>query len=340
VKLSLPAGVLSPAESVRIALEKMQAEGCGFNLSLIPVARGLFFSAVGQTRAIQLMTDQAEFLGVSRKRMHEILRAVGKAYHATVSRTGERNCDGWAAIKADVPRTEKLCERGITAEQLKRSGLADPSSLKTWPLLRALFPDRKTLLCVGNDERSAVVINRDAELHPENLQFIVPNWMTSFTGRNEDGFISSRTLANTGPRRFLVIEFDFSFFDRSGRHSTIWHDTLDRLATVGRTPQDMCASLLGELSMTEQAAGVCRLALVVFSGNKSLQGWFYVAGKTDLELRPFFNLAVTLGADRAMWNRHQLCRMPGGLRISGEPGEQRGKLQEIYFFDPNYATLC
>jgi hypothetical protein len=131
--------------------------------------------------------------------MHEILRAVGKVYRAPVPRNGERPGDGWAAIKADVARVEKLCEYGITAEQLKRSGPVDPTTLKTWPVLRALFPDRKTLLCVGNDERSAVVINRDAELHPENLQFIVPNGMTSFTGRNEDGFISSRTLSNTGP---------------------------------------------------------------------------------------------------------------------------------------------
>jgi hypothetical protein len=340
VKLSLSAGVLSLAESVRIALEKMQPEGCGFNPSLIPVARGLFFSAVGQTRAIKLMTDRAEFLGVAPRRMHEILRAVGKVYHSTVSRSGEKDGNGWAAIKADVPRTEKLCENAITAEQLKRSSPVDPATLKTWPLLRVLFPDRRTLLCVGNDESSAVVIHRDAELHPENLQFIVPNGMIAFTGRNKEGFITTRALSNTGPWRFLVNEFDFSYFDRSGRHRTIWYDTLHRLHAIGRTPQDMCASLLSELSMSEQAVGICRLALVVFSGNKSLQGWFYVAGKTDLELRPFFTLALTLGADRAMWNRHQLCRMPGGLRITGEPGEQRGKRQEIYFFDPNYTTLC
>jgi hypothetical protein len=340
VKLSLPAGVLPQAESVRIALEKMQAEGCGFNPSLIPVARGLFFSAVGQTRAIKLMTDRAEYLGVSPRRMHEIFRAVGKVYQSTAFQTGERNGDGWAAINADVPRTEKLCETGITAAQLKGSGLMNPTTLKTWPVLRVLFPDRKTLLCQGNDEASVAVNYRDAELHPENLQFIVPNGMTAFTGRNKEGFITTRALSNTGPRRFLVVEFDFSYFDRSGRHRTIWYDTLDRLHSMGRTPIDMCASLLSELSMSEQATGVCRLALVVFSGNKSLQGWFYVAGKTDQELRPFFTLAVILGADRAMWNRHQLCRMPGGLRFSGEAGEQRGKRQEIYFFDPNYETLC
>jgi hypothetical protein len=325
----------------------MQPEGCGFNPSLIPVARGLYVSAVGQTRAVSLMTEHAEFLGVSPKRMHEILRAVSKIYRKTVSRNGKtvfrnggRDSNGWAAIKADVPRTEKLCESGLTAEQLKRSSPVEPDTLKTWPLLRALFPERKTLLCVGNDEASVVVIQRDAELHPENLQFIVPNGMTSFTGRNKEGFITNRALSNTGPRRFLVVEFDFSYFDRSRQIPTGWHDTLDRLHAIGRTPQDMCATLLSELSMSEEAAQVCRLALVVFSGNKSLQGWFYVASKPDQELRPFFTLAVTLGADRAMWNRHQLCRMPGGLRVVGDPGEQRGQRQEIYFFDPNYETLC
>jgi hypothetical protein len=210
VKLSLPAGVLSSAESVRIALDKMQAEGCGFNPSLISVARGLFFSAVGQTRAIKLMTERAEFLGVAPRRMHEILRAVGKVYHAAAFQTGERNGDGWAAIKADVPRTENLCETGATAHQLERSSPVDPATLKTWPLLRALFPDRKTLLCIGNDESSVVVIQRDAELRPENLQFIVPNGMTSYTGRNKEGFISVRTLSNTGPEIIALAIDDFN----------------------------------------------------------------------------------------------------------------------------------
>jgi hypothetical protein len=203
-----------------------------------------------------------------------------------------------------------------------------------------LFPERRTLLCEAENEFAPFVVRRDEELHPERLQFIVPNPMTGYTGRNQRGEITTRALSNTGPRRFLVVEYDFSYYDRSGTRKTVWYPLLELMAAIGRTPLDMCASLLSELALCEEAVGVARLAMVVFSGNKSLQSWFYVGGKTDDEIKPFFIRAIRLGADHHLWNRSQLVRMPGGLRLSGEPGAQGLKRQEIYYFDPDYANLC
>src|SRR5205807_578538 len=70
-------------------------------------------------------------------------------------------------------------------------------------------------------------------------------------GRTRSGKISEHTLENTGPRRFLVIEFDKGTLDQQ-------------------------AALLFHLSKFAPS-----LALVVFSGSRSLHGWFYCANQTE-----------------------------------------------------------
>jgi len=69
------------------------------------------------------------------------------------------------------------------------------------------------------------------------------------------------------------------------------------------------------------------LALAVYSGGKSVHGWFPCEGITDEQLRPFMNRAVRLGADRATWTKCQLVRMPNGTR-------EDGKRQQVHFFAP------
>jgi hypothetical protein len=153
------------------------------------------------------------------------------------------------------------------------------------------------LLCIG----AAVFQSRTA---PRNewrgrlttCPLIVPSPMTAPTGRNQDGGESSRCLDNTGPRRFLVVEFDSGTLDA---HAAI----LLHLAQFGP------------------------LALAVFSGSKSLHGWFYCAGVPEPTLLTFFRSAVSLGADRATLTRCQLVRMPDGLRDDGTR-------QTVFFFNP------
>ena len=85
--------------------------------------------------------------------------------------------------------------------------------------------------------------------------------------------------------------------------------------------RDLCAALL--LHLAEKAP----LALAVYSGGKSLHGWFYCAGIAEEKVSRFFRYAVSLGADPANWNRSQFARMPDGLR-------ENGKRQTVYFFNP------
>ena len=128
--------------------------------------------------------------------------------------------------------------------------------------------------------------------------------------------MSGTRKSNTGPDRFLVVEFDFN-----STNSTEEGRLLERLAIEGQDLRDLCAALL--LHLAEKAP----LALAVYSGGKSLHGWFYCAGIAEEKVLGFFGYAVSLGADSANWNRSQFARMPDGLR-------ENGKRQAVYFFNP------
>ena len=120
--------------------------------------------------------------------------------------------------------------------------------------------------------------------------------MSAPMGTTIKGGTSSRSNSNTGPRRFLVIDQD--------------QGNLDQQAAV----------LL-------HLARFAPLALAMHSGGKSLHGWFYCQGQEEVKIRQFMSYAVTLGADRAMWTRCQLARMPDGLR-------DRKVRQAVHFFNP------
>jgi hypothetical protein len=166
----------------------------------------------------------------------------------------------------------------------------------TEDIISALFPEH-TLLCAGqNKERARTGLREHWRGLLENQQFIVPNPMTAYCGRTKQGKRSVRTLANTGPRRFLVVEFDTGRFDQ---HAAV----LSHLGTLAP------------------------LVLVVHSGNKSLHGWFFCAGVPDTAVEKFFRYAVRLGADPATWTRCQWVRCPDGQR-------DNGKRQQVVFFNP------
>jgi hypothetical protein len=97
---------------------------------------------------------------------------------------------------------------------------------------------------------------------------------------------SAHALSNTGPRRFLICEFDTG------------------------APDEHAAILM-------HLGAFAPLVCVVHSGGKSLHGWLYVEGHPDEKVNRFFRYAVSLGADRATWTRSQFVRMPDGTRQNG-----------------------
>ena len=171
----------------------------------------------------------------------------------------------------------------------------------TEALVDALFPGNP-LLCCGWKVNTLFGTGRREEWRSQlaELQFIVPSPMIAEEGRTQEGKLSPRCLENTGPRRFLVIEFD-------------------------RGATDTHAALLWHL------ACLAPLVLAVHSGGKSLHGWFACAETDEETLLRFMRYAVSLGADPATWTHCQFVRRPDGLRP--RPGTWPVR-QQVYHFNP------
>ena len=172
----------------------------------------------------------------------------------------------------------------------------------TEDLVDALFPANPLICCGLHWNRDFGTGTREEWRGKlSNLQFIVPSPMCAEEGQRQDRTgLSTRTLDNTGPRRFLVIEFDGGEADTHA--AVLWH--LARLAP---------------------------LAMVVHSAGKSLHGWFACAGEPEDKLHRFMRYAVLLGADKATWPRCQFVRMPDGLRRW--PGRFPTR-QQVFHFNP------
>lgn len=216
--------------------------------------------------------------------------------------TSTESYRSWPSVDAGL--RQKVLQGGGDLRALrKQSPIMPPED--TEPVIEALFSG-DLLLCCGRSKW-------DFETKPlsqwkEELRFqkhIVPSPMSAKFGKKQDGTGESmHTLANTGPRRFLVAEFDSGSFD------------------------DQAALLL-------HLGKFAPLATVVFSGNKSLHGWFYCQGTRETRLRVFFEHAVRLGADPATWTRSQFVRMPNGTRIK----DGAEVCQTVLHFNPEVCSI-
>src|ERR1700733_760884 len=143
----------------------------------------------------------------------------------------------------------------------------DDNDAHTEEIIDRFFPGNPLLCCGKSSSIFDTRPREDWRGDISTLALIVPSPMSTIEGVTKDGKPSRHTLSNTGPRRFLICEFDTG-------------------------PADDHAALLIHL------AGYAPLVCAVHSGGKSLHGWFYVHGEPDAKIEKFFRYAVSLGADR------------------------------------------
>jgi hypothetical protein len=125
------------------------------------------------------------------------------------------------------------------------------------------------------------------------------------------------------PRRlYLVIEFDFSEKSSDGQEETIWAPLIRGWRGRGISTHGAGVALLWHLSQ------YAPLVLVVWSGGKSLHGWFNFARTAEKTQHRFMEYACALGACYSTWARCQLVRLPAGLRPNGNR-------QVVEYFDPS-----
>lgn len=215
------------------------------------------------------------------------------------TRRSHRHPPGRIAAPRSNPTT-KACPNGAQIANVLRQwdgyGLADlwedscirldEGAPNAEEVIDMLFPGNPLLCCGRSALHFHTCPREDWRGSMGGLQHIVPSPMSAVQGVTKKGKPSAHTSSNTGPRRFLVVEFDTCTIDSQ-------------------------AAILRHLA--------CRapLALVVHSGGKSLHGWFFCEGRGDAETRMFFDDAISLGADPATWTRSQFVRMPEGQRPNG-----------------------
>lgn len=218
------------------------------------------------------------------------------ALHGKIEKYSKQQKRSWP--KLDDQKITEICSGKESLQTLvaKSPVRLDAAQRHTEEILDVFFPGNP-LLCLAKTLSQFHTLAREGwRGYSSDLQFIVPSPMAMPTGITKDGKVSHRCLDNTGERRFLVVEFDQGTLDEHA--SKLLH-------LSNRLP----------------------LALVVYSGGKSLHGWFYCFGRLEDHLRLFMEYAVSIGADSATWTPCQLVRLPDGLR-------QNGKRQLIHYFAP------
>jgi hypothetical protein len=212
---------------------------------------------------------------------------------------------------------ERIGPKSALAELEASSPAPIPAS--TQDAMYALFnPD--DLICYAADYRKPMTRELSRIIFSSSTaQYVVPSPMSAEYVLDRAGKRHYRTLANTGPRKFIICDLDI----KPG--NPLYAALIAKWAKYRVTVQDAHAAIISFLA--EHGP----LSMVVYSGNVSLQAWFYCAGEREAlnsRLRAFFESAVILGADRAGWTRCQLFRMPGATRLN------TGRRQTVHYFNP------
>ena len=227
------------------------------------------------------------------------------------------------ASACNFARIEAIAANGCRLADLREKSpfRLNDGALDAEGYLDLLFPGNPLLCCAWFWTDSKTRPREAWRGEAGELQFIVPSPMCALTGRTKDGKESAHTLENTGPRRYAVVELDLVAGD--GRPETAM---LERLrARSGLAVTDVCAAVLWHLA---QFAPLC---LVVWSGGKSLHGWFRCLGDDEKDIAEFLDLGIALGGCSSTKCRSQFVRLPEGTRRLKDGTTAR---QSVCYFNP------
>ena len=313
----------SPPQFIRDLLASCPTAGTGVHSWLFGCARALhpFFSDKEQLyRLLASATSKCGRHVPAREIEDAIMNSADCAWQPGQTSPGEKRQPKWPC--RDYSKIERIVRDGPTLAALSAASPVKFSGdlRATETIIDAIFP-RLSLLCCGwGMSRFDTRTREEWRGSLASMPLIVPSPMTARTGLTKNGNPSAHCLDNTGPRRFLVVEFDFKEKNADGS-DTADAPMLRALTADGKSVADVCAALHGHLSC------LAPLALVVHSGGKSLHGWYYAEGEPEAKLLKFMRYAVSIGGDPATWTRSQFVRMPDGTR-------DNGSRQTVHYYNP------
>jgi hypothetical protein len=259
-------------------------------------------------------------------------RAITKVYSEPFSQDARQPAKDWPAADLELIRSITLDRPGKRLEELLELSpvrLLDMPDIRpgtTDAIIHRLFPGAH-FLCLGVNAWDTTTYQLSRMKDLERFRLLVPNPMTKLAGITQDGRESGRCLDNTGPRQYLVTEFDFKEFDDQER-STKYAPLIADWRAAGMTVQDACAAIILEMLPSGP------LTMVVYSGGKSLHAWWWCLGESEepgSKLHRFMCGVAQRGADTATFTRSQFVRMPGAIRLNN------GVKQSVHYLDFRYA---
>lgn len=275
-ELMLRLNALPPARRSRILKEPSQHRS---HAELFRDACAMSEVGIGdddQYRILEVRFDQYH-RRLDRREIEDAVRHAGKAEsRQSTRRFPLANPRAWSEVVAD-------CEGAL--ERLRAdSPVSSPERIRSEDVLDRFFGE-DALLCLGQSPSSTFTQQRaHFRGFEQELPYMVPNAMSAARGLTKDGRDSNRCLSNAGPRKRLVVEYDFG--------------TLDDQAALHLHLRDKNLPL----------------QMVVFSGSKSLHGWFDVTGCSDDQFYQVCRYAAYLGADTATFSPIQMVRTPNARR--------------------------
>lgn len=279
-----------------------EAEG-GLHTDIFRAAILMLEAGYDETTTFSFLRSAASSVGDRSVPDREIQSAIAYANNRIAG--GGTNNPRWPKFES-VYRNEIVAKHGDLLPRLSANSInlsQDPAFY-----IKALYAPTD-LVCVAMSSDSHLTLPRDTIAAADNLgdvEYINPSPMVKPFGRTQErtpqfpeGKESAHCLDNTGPKRYQVIEFDFG---PPHEHAAIlWH-------LGSKLP----------------------LVLIVYSGGKSMHGWFVVSGVPEEVVIEFFNEAVNLGADPKMWSRCQFSRMPCGTNNKTQ------RQQTVTLFNPDF----
>jgi len=230
-----------------------------------------------------------------------IILAIGSHYRRPVTEKEiDRAIDRAKEYKTgkNIPTKWINTDHNAIAEIIKNSSISNIGELQAKyhtsdeeNVLCSLFrPD--DLVCIAVDKKQSQILTfEELSKYPQDPpQFIVPASMKGLSGFNKEGKPSIRCNDNVLNRKCIIVEFD--------------NATLEKQA-----------------ALIDHLAQFAPLFMAVHSGNKSIHAWFVCVEEKEADLLDFMRYAVKVGADRSMWTKSQLTRMPNGMRDTGEKQE-------------------
>jgi hypothetical protein len=280
----------SPTKRFSALLKRAESEGMNYHDMMVLAAGTMRRLGKSPEQAIEMMHEAADKVTRRQPAAGEIERAVNFTFQSDVS-TGRQ----WERPSDRVKINRNLIAEFASKGDIgKLQGKSGPIPSDTESILKDLYGGDE-LLHLAPDIYRGDVKSQSEWLSDgiDEMQFICP---ANFKDRK-----GGRLAENVDYRKYVVFETD-----------------------------DLPKDWDGQAGLLEHLGQFMPLRMVVWSGGKSLHGWFSIETRLKDRVQKFYDLAVQLGGDKAVLRPAQLVRVPNGIR------QENGKVQKTIYYDRRF----